>query len=125
MDIQVLPLFSKVHFAPLYSYERPTSVHVFANPKKPQEDFHFYRKTGKQKQHLACFAAACYQGRVHPSTARLLLQEPRSVSQHQAPTVVDRVTGSVSICTPSRFIFFTHWQDSPMVIVSLLLAISA
>lgn len=44
--------FSKVNFKPLLSYERPTSVLVFANWKESKGVFHFYKEKIPGGKHL-------------------------------------------------------------------------
>ena len=39
-----IPHFLKVCLTPLFFYERPILVTVFANGKKSEGDFHFYTK---------------------------------------------------------------------------------
>lgn len=57
-----IPRVSKVCLTPLCSKERPTSLAVFTNRKKPKEDFCFYFLKRSKNVKIAfsiCFAASC------------------------------------------------------------------
>lgn len=79
-----IPLFSKVHLAPLHFYERPALVPVFAHQKISKEDLHFDEKRQKVKIAFGiCFAVAVSEALCTPSSdsgpSNLL---PRNHTQH-------------------------------------------
>lgn len=52
--------FPKVHFTPIYLYERPTLILIFANQKKFKEDFCFHKERGRVKIAFSICFAICY-----------------------------------------------------------------
>ena len=58
--------FPKVHFMPIYLYERPTLIPIFANQKKSKEDFCFHKERRKVKIAFSICFAVYYWGSAHP-----------------------------------------------------------
>jgi len=96
--------FLKFCIMPFCFYERPTSVTVFANWKKYEEDFSFYEKRWNVIIVInICFAASCYRGS-QSGPSNLLPWEPQWASQPPAT----RVQSSAQRHTYFISIYFVH-----------------
>lgn len=56
----------KVYFMPFCFCRRTILVPLFANPKKSEGEFHFYKKMAKSDIVFRCFfCSCCYRGSIH------------------------------------------------------------
>ena len=89
------PCFLKVHFIPLPFYKRPTLVPVFTNWKKSKEDFCFYKKRWKWKQHSVFVFQATVTEASRPWAGQGDLPDSfpgnYTASQHQVPIALNCV----------------------------------